>query len=218
MFRNRLHAGLELAAKLKKYQHGPGVVLAIPRGGVPVAYVVARQLALPLDISLTKKIGHPLNKEYAIGAASLDSYFITPGNEVPATYVEQEVEKIRARLKEMHKKFMGGKSPEKLEGKTVIVIDDGIATGNTILATIHLLRKSKLGKIVIAAPVASKSALELLAKEADDVIVLLVPDRFNSVGSFYENFTQVTDKEAMYYLENWNISATTGPANHEHFL
>lgn len=203
---------------MKKYQHGPGVVLAIPRGGVPVAYVVARQLALPLDISLTKKIGHPLNKEYAIGAASLDSYFITPGNEVPATYVEQEVEKIRARLKEMHKKFMGGKSPEKLEGRTVIVIDDGIATGNTILATIHLLRKSKPGKIVIAAPVASKSALELLAKEADDVIVLLVPDRFNSVGSFYENFTQVTDKEAMYYLENWNISATTGPANYEHFL
>lgn len=210
MFRDRLEAGLMLAVKLEKYKKDPGIVLAIPRGGVPVAYIVAKELGVPLEVILTKKIGHPLNKEYAIGAASLNDYFITHGNGVPETYIQQELEGIRTRLKEMYKKFMGDKSPEKLEGKTVIVIDDGMATGNTMLATVNILRKSRPGKIVIAVPVASKNAVNKLANKVDEVIAILVPEEFYGVGAFYEDFAQVTDKEVMYYLERWKGLKMTG--------
>src|SRR6188474_514256 len=130
MFRDRIEAGILLAKKLKKYKNDKGIVLAVPRGGVPVAYAVARELNFPIELVLTKKIGHPGNKEYAIGAASLSDYFIVPHEEVSEEYIQKELLDIRRRLKEMHRKFMGDREPESLEGKTIIVIDDGIATGN----------------------------------------------------------------------------------------
>ncbi|HVM86982.1 MAG TPA: phosphoribosyltransferase family protein [Puia sp.] len=204
MFRNRIDAGLMLADKLKKYKNENGIVLAVPRGGVPVAYAVAKELNLPVEIILTKKIGHPVNKEYAIGAASLNDYFIIPHNDVSELYIQTEVKKIRQRLKEMYKKFMGDKEPENITNKTVIVIDDGIATGNTLLGTVQVLRKNNPGKIVIAAPVASKSAVLKLSKEADEVVVILMPDEFYGVGAFYENFDQVSDEEVLFYLNKIN--------------
>ena len=184
MFKDRIEAGLLLAAKLKKYKNDPGVVLAVPRGGVPVAYVVARELGLPIEVVLTKKIGHPMNKEYAIGAASLTDYFVMPHENVSEQYIQQELQDIRIRLKEMYRRFMGDKEPENLEGKTVIVIDDGIATGNTILGTVQVLRKSKPGKIIIGVPVASKSAVRKLSKEVDEVVTVVIPDEFYGVGAF----------------------------------
>jgi len=190
-----------LAAKLKKFKNDPGIVLAVPRGGVPVAYFVARELGFPIEVILTKKIGHPMNKEYAIGAASLTDYFVVPHENVPDEYIEREVAIIRSRLKEMYKRFMGDKEPEKLEGKTVIVIDDGVATGNTLLGTIQVLRKSKPGKIIIGVPVASASAVKKLSKEADEVIAVLVPEEFYGVGAFYEDFEQVSDEEVIFYLD-----------------
>lgn len=201
MFRDRIEAGLLLAAKLKKFQNDPGIVLAVPRGGVPVAYAVARELGFPIEVILTKKIGHPINKEYAIGAASLTDYFIVPHADVTEEYVEQEVQRVRNRLKEMYTRFMGDKEPANLEGKTVIVIDDGIATGNTLMGTVHVLRKSKPGKIVIGVPVASQSAVQKLKKEVDEVIALLIPENFYGVGAFYEDFEQVSDEEVMLYLD-----------------
>jgi len=201
MFRDRIEAGILLAEKLKKYKNDKGIVLAVPRGGVPVAYAVARELNLPIELILTKKIGHPGNKEYAIGAASLSDYFIVPHEEVSDEYIQEELKKIRSRLKEMHRKFMGDKEPESLEGKTIIVIDDGIATGNTLLGTVNVLRKSKPGKIVIAVPVASESAVEKLTTEVDEVIAILIPEFFYGVGAFYEDFSQVTDEEVMFYLD-----------------
>jgi predicted phosphoribosyltransferase len=200
MFQDRIQAGTLLAAKLKKYKNKEGIVLAVPRGGVPVAYAVAKELGLPVEIVLTKKIGHPLNKEYAIGAASLTDHFVIPHEHVSEVYIQSELKRIRERLKEMYRQFMGDREPAQISGKTVIVIDDGIATGNTLLGTIHVLRKSKAGKIVIAAPVASKSAVQKLSEEADEVVVLLQPDEFYGVGAFYENFTQVTDEEVLFYL------------------
>lgn len=143
MFHNRIEAGRLLAAKLKRYKNEPGVVLAVPRGGVPIAYVVAKELGFFVEIILIKKIGHPLNKEYAIGAAGMTDYFITPHEHVTQEYIEQELYRIRRRLKEMYTRFMGDKEPENLEGKTVIIIDDGIATGNTLLGTVNVLRKSQ---------------------------------------------------------------------------
>jgi putative phosphoribosyl transferase len=201
MFKDRIEAGLMLAAKLRKFKNDPGVVLAVPRGGVPVAYAVARELGFPIEIVLTKKVGHPMNKEFAIGAASLTDYFIEPGENISEEYIQQELKNIRFRLKEMYKKFMGDQEPEKLEGKTVIVIDDGIATGHTMMGTVHVLRKGKPGKIIIGVPVASKSAVRELSKEVDEVVAVMIPDVFYGVGAFYEDFEQVTDEEVMFYLD-----------------
>lgn len=204
MFKDRIEAGKLLAAKLDKYKDDPAIVLAVPRGGVPVAYQVARKFDFPLEVVLTKKIGHPNHKEYAIGAASLSDYFVIPHQNVPPEYIERELVSIRERLKEMYRKFIGDAPPEKIEGKTVIVIDDGIATGNTILATIRLIRQSRPGKIVIGVPVASKDAVQKLAKEVEEIVTVLIPEEFFGVGAFYENFNQVTDEEVMLYLEKLN--------------
>jgi predicted phosphoribosyltransferase len=201
MFTDRIEAGRLLARKLENYRGQSGVILAVPRGGVPVAYVVAKELGLPLDLILTKKIGHPVNREYAIGAVSLTDDFVVPHPGVSQFYIDREVKTIRERLKEMYRKFMGDKEPESLAGKTVIVIDDGIATGNTLLGTINMLRKSKPAKIVIAVPVASDSAIQLLSEVADELVVVLIPEEFYGVGAFYENFEQVTDEQVIYYLD-----------------
>ncbi|HVX48814.1 MAG TPA: phosphoribosyltransferase family protein [Chitinophagaceae bacterium] len=204
MFRNREDAGAALAAKLVKYKGSGGLILAVPRGGIPVAYAVAKRLSLPVEIVLTKKIGHPLNKEYAIGAASLNDYFVVPHEMVTDEYIVNEVEKIRSRLKQMYKQYMGDKQPCDVAGQTVIVIDDGMATGNTLMATINVLRKGKPAKIVVAVPVASQSAVSRLNGQVNEVIAALVPQHFEGVGAYYENFEQVTDEEAQAYLRKLN--------------
>ena len=201
MFENRIEAGMLLASKLRKYQNQVGVILAVPRGGVPVAYEVAKELNLPLEIILVKKLGHPTNEEYAIGAVGLEDSFIVPHENVTQFYINAQIQKVRSRLIEMKRKFMGDKEPENLQGKTVIVIDDGIATGNTLLATIRILKKSKPGKIIVAAPVISRSAAKLLSGEVDELITVLIPETFYGVGAFYEDFTQVSDEEVIEYLD-----------------
>lgn len=201
MFRDRIEAGLLLAAKLKKYQGDPGVILAVPRGGVPVAYAVAKELGFPMDLILVKKLGHPMNKEFAIGAVTLTDEFVIPHPEASEEYIDDEIDRIRKKLKNMYPKFTGDKKPLDLKGKTVIVIDDGIATGNTLLITVEMLKKGKPLKIVVAAPVASANAVQKLRKEVDDVVAVLVPQVFYGVGAFYEDFEQVTDDEVIYYLE-----------------
>jgi len=201
MFTDRIEAGILLAAKLKKYKDEPGIILAVPRGGVPVAYAVATELDFPVEVVLTKKIGHPMNKEYAIGAASLTDYFVEPHENVSDAYIQQELIRIRKRLREMYAKFMGEEKPASLEGKTVIVIDDGIATGNTILSTIQVLRKSNPGKIIIAVPVAAQSAVNKISRIADEVITVITPHIFHGVGAFYKDFSQVSDEEVIFYLD-----------------
>jgi len=200
-FKNRIDAGLQLSAKLRGFQNDPAIVLAVPRGGVPVAFAVARELGFPLELILTKKIGHPMNKEYAIGAASINDYFIVPHADVSDEYLHTEVEQVQTKLKEMYVKFMGNEKPEDLKGKTVIVIDDGIATGNTLLATVKVLRKSKPAKIIIAAPVATANSVQKLSQHADQVITVIIPGEFYGVGAFYEDFEQVNDEEVKYYIE-----------------
>jgi len=204
MFRDRLEAGRQLAVKLKKYQYEPGVILVIPRGGVPVAFEVAKEIKMPLELVLTKKIGHPGNKEYAIGAASLYDYFIVPLQNVTTQYIEEELVNIRIRLNEMSRKFIKGKLPIQLKGKTIIIVDDGIATGNTLMGTVNLLKKSNPKKIVIAVPVASKTAFYKLSKEVDEIVALLIPEIFHGVGEFYEDFQQVTDEEVNELLDKIN--------------
>lgn len=201
MFHDRIQAGILLATKLIKYKNDAGVILAVPRGGVPVAYAIAMELELPMEVVLTKKIGHPNNKEYAVGAASLTDYFIEPGEYVSDEYIEEELTRVRARLKEMSEIFMGNEKPAKLEGKTVIIVDDGIATGRTILETVRVIRKRNPRKIVVAAPVASDSSVRLIENEADEVVVISIPASFYGVGQFYDHFEEVDDDEVVSYLK-----------------
>ncbi|WP_255460336.1 phosphoribosyltransferase [Lacibacter sediminis] len=201
-FKDRIDAGLQLAFKLKKYVIDPCVVLAVPRGGVPVAYTVASELNFPMQLVLTKKIGHPINREYAIGAASLTDYFIIPHDDVTEVYIQKEVKRVQEKLKDMQQKFMGDRPVLPLKGKTVIIVDDGIATGNTMLATVKVIRKEEPEKIIIAVPVTSAEAYKKLAKEADEFICLLIAEEFYGVGAFYDDFKQVTDDDVKTYINN----------------
>jgi putative phosphoribosyl transferase len=202
MFKNRIDAGSMLAAKLIRYKDNSGIVLAVPRGGVPVAYIIAKELGFPLELVLTKKIGHPSNKEYAIGAASLTDYFVASPDEVTTAYVAQELIAVRHRLLAMQQKYMRNRKPTSLTGMTAIVVDDGMATGNTLLSTVQLIKKEKPANIIIAVPVASVSAVQKLRNEGVEVIALSIPPGFNSVGAYYENFNEVTDDEVVFYLDS----------------
>lgn len=199
-FTNRSDAGKHLVSLLLKYRNTAGLVLAVPRGGVPVASEVAKKLSLPLEVVLVKKIGHPHNKEYAIGAVSLTSHYVIPHDDVSEEYVRQELKTIRSRLTEMQQLFCAEKEPVNLAGKTVIVVDDGVATGNTLIATIRMLRQGNPAKLVVAVPVASRSAYRRLLLAADELLVLQVPNVFPGVGAFYKDFRQVTDDEVKHCL------------------
>jgi putative phosphoribosyl transferase len=208
IFKNRIEAGELLASRLEKYKDQKAIVIAIPRGGVPLGYVIAQKLNLPLEIVLSKKIGHPINKEYAIGAVTLKNMILSDAAlSVSNNYIEEEAKKIRAILAERYNDYYGEKTPQKLKDKILIVVDDGIATGNTILSTIGMLHEEKPKKIVIAIPVASQSALQKLQKSAfiNEIVCLLSPVNFHAVGQFYENFDQVDDLEVKSLLNKTTL-------------
>lgn len=200
ILQDRKEAGMLLSEKLEKYQGIDAVILAVPRGGVPIGYEISKNLHLPLDIILSKKIGHPLNKEFAIGAVSLDSSFIDEHPEIPSAYIESEIKKLRESLKDRYNLYMGDRKPIDVKGKTVIVVDDGIATGNTLLACIAMLRKSNPKKIVVAVPVVPFDTVKIFQQKADEFVYLIASKDFRGVGGFYENFEQVNDDEAIRML------------------
>ncbi|TAI48424.1 phosphoribosyltransferase [Flagellimonas allohymeniacidonis] len=204
MFRDRIDAGRQLSNALKEFKGGDVVVLAIPRGGLPLGRIVANRLNAPLDVVLTKKIGHPYNKEYAIGAVSLEDYMLSDAVGVTKNYITEEVERIRQKLKLRDSIYHKSKNPEVLKGKTVIIVDDGIATGNTLMVTVELVAKKQPGQVVVAVPVASKSAIKKLeaSPHVDEIICLMVPSVFRSVGMFYDEFYSVSDEQAIALLED----------------
>lgn len=202
IFKNRKEAGEILAGKLLKLNSKDTIVLAVPRGGVPVGFEVARLLQVPLEPIMIKKIGHPANKEYAIGATSMDEFFIASQEHIPKEYIDAELVLIRKRLTEMYSKFMGQKKPTNLKGMNVILVDDGMATGHTMMATLHVVKKSLPNQIIVAIPVASNNAVKLVKTLANVVVCIYIPDEFYGVGSFYEDFDQLTDKEVIGFLTN----------------
>ncbi|MBQ4819680.1 phosphoribosyltransferase [Aquimarina sp. MMG016] len=206
MFKDRTDAGIQLAEKLIHFKDYDTVVIAIPRGGLPLAAIVAKTLEAPLDVALTKKIGHPHNKEYAIGAISLDSRILSSPIEASEAYIEKETNRIRHVLSKRRDQYYKNSEPQDVKGKTVIIIDDGIATGNTILATIELVYKKDPSRIVVAIPVAPPSALEKLniSPYVDEVVYLEAPYNFQAVGQFYDQFHTVTDEMAIRILEECN--------------
>ncbi len=210
MFKNREESGILLADKLVNYSNKKDtVIVAIPRGGVPVGYQICKKLNLPLEIVLSKKIGHPFNKEYAIGAVTLDSYILSeavPG--ISNKYIEKEIKNIRGILKQRQQLFYGTKKPINFKNKTVIIVDDGVATGNTLIASIELIKLAAPLKIIVALPVAPSSALKKIkALSAVDVtICLLEPRDFQAVGQFFEVFTQVNDTQVIDLLKKANAN------------
>jgi putative phosphoribosyl transferase len=200
ILKDRTEAGFLLSEKLKKYQDSDTVVLPIPRGGVPVGQEIAKRLHLPLDIVLSKKIGHPSNKEYAIGAVSLESTIVDEHPDIPQEYIEKETDRLRKLLLEKYKLYRGNREPIAIEGKNVIIVDDGIATGNTLLVRIAMLRKKNPAKIIVAVPVLPYDTLEKFEQSTDELIYLIASKSFRGVGGFYENFYQLQDDEVMQML------------------
>lgn len=208
IFKDRIEAGDLLADKLEHYKNEDAIVLAIPRGGVPLGYVVARKLNFPLEVVLSKKIGHPNHKEFAIGAVTLKSRVLSEAaSTVSKSYIEAETKKIRKAFVERYQDYYGNKTPLELKDKVLLLIDDGIATGNTIISTIEMLKEEQPKKIVVAIPVSPKGSLQKLQNLSfiDEVICLSVPINFQAVGQFYENFYQVDDAEVKTLLNKATI-------------
>ena len=206
LYNNRTDAGKQLAEELKSFSNEAVVVLAIPRGGLPIGAEVALALNAPLDVALTKKIGHPHHREYAIGAVSLESVVLSDTATIPQEYIESETIRIREVLRKRHNAYYKNRRPVPLKDKVVIVVDDGIATGNTLLATVQLVAKQQPMKIVVAIPVAPRSAVKMLetTPQVDEVVCLATPLNFMAVGQFYLHFYQVSDEEAIKILEDTN--------------
>ncbi|MDP3679884.1 MAG: phosphoribosyltransferase family protein [Flavobacterium sp.] len=200
ILKDRIEAGLLLSEKLKKYQNSNTIVLAVPRGGVPVGYVIAKNLHLPLDIVLSKKIGHPNNKEFAIGAVSSDSMILDEHPNIPRKYIDSEIIRLRQLMKHKYELYMGNRKPLDVKGKNIILVDDGIATGNTLLASINMLRKKNPAKIIVATPVIPYENVPVFEKNTDEFIYLIASKYFTGVGGFYEVFNQVEDNEVIELL------------------
>jgi len=206
MFDDRADAARALAAKLARYKGRPdAAVLAIPRGGVAIGAVLAEALGLPLDVVLTKKIGHPANPECAIGVVNLRGEIIDEDvverDAIPRSYLADEIARIRTLLRFRRRLYRGGHPEIPLAGKTVLVCDDGIATGNTMLAAVRVARAEGAKRIVVAAPVGAVDAVAALREEADEVVCVLEPQDFMAIGQFYRDFRQIEDEEARRLLD-----------------
>lgn len=201
MFTNRTEAGNLLAKQLMNYSNNKDVlIVAIPRGGVPVGAAIAEKLNVPLEIVLSKKIGHPTNKEYAIGAVTLKNSIITDNIKgVSKTYIEKETQRVRDLLQKRYQWYYGDSKPQPFNNKIIIVVDDGVATGNTLISSIQLIERENPSEIIVALPVAPKNAFRRIKEitTVTNIICLLTPVNFNAVGQFYSNFNQVSDAEVL---------------------
>jgi putative phosphoribosyl transferase len=207
VFRDRKEAGSLVAEKLMHYAGREDViVLALPRGGVVNGFEIARRLKCPLDILIVRKIGFPGQPELAIGAVAetgavvLNEDVISMGR-VSEEYIKQESEKQKEEIRRRRELYRGGKGLPALEGKTVILVDDGVATGATMKAAISALKEEKLKKLVVGLPVASVEARESIGGMVDKMVCLQSPPGFMAVGGYYEDFTQVTDEEVVDMLK-----------------
>lgn len=206
MFTDRIDAGRRLADVVSEHGLGADIVLAIPRGGLPVGRAVADRLGVPLDIVAARKLGAPSNPELAIGSVASDGTVwlndsLIEDIGVSEAYVETTTDREREVACEKVDRYRGGRPPLELAGKTVLLVDDGMATGATAIACIRQLQNADAKRVVVAVPVAPPETVERLREEADDVVCVETPAHFGAVGAFYRSFEQVTDEEAMGYLE-----------------
>jgi predicted phosphoribosyltransferase len=223
-FRDRREAGRVLAEKLTAYANRPDVlVLALPRGGVPVAYEVARALGAPLDVFVVRKLGVPGYEELAMGAVATGGVRalneqVVNGLRIPPAVIDAVTDWERDELARRERLYRGDRRTPDVRGKTVILVDDGLATGSTMHAAIAALRQQEPARIVVAVPVGAPETCDSLRTEVDDVVCAVAPASFHAVGSWYKNFSQTTDDEvravapeSFHAVGSWykNFSQTT---------
>ena len=207
IFANRKEAGQKLAIRLRKYaDRSDIVVLGAPRGGVPVAFEIAADLKAPLDVFVLRKLGVPGREELAFGAIAsggvrILNRDIVEGLGITGLDIERVTRAEREELERRERTYRGGKAPLNVSGLTVILVDDGIATGSTMKAAVRALRQMKPARIVIAVPVAPPSTCNQLRSEADELVCLETPQPFYGVGQFYSDFSQVSDEEVKELLD-----------------
>jgi putative phosphoribosyl transferase len=214
MFRNRQHAGELLAVLLANYRGQPNtVVLALPRGGVPVAAVLARGLGIALDVFPVRKLGAPGQPEFAMGAIAVNGLVVLNRRAIANLHVPQlTLDAVIAReheeLLRQERAYRESRGPLILAGKTAILVDDGLATGYTMLAAVRAVREQHPARIVVAVPIAPSETVELLRPEADEVVCVHTPRELFAIGQFYQDFTQTTDDQVREALRELAI----GPA------
>ncbi len=200
-FHDRREAGLLLAAKLAAYANRADViVLALPRGGVPVAYEVARALGAPLDVFVVRKLGVPGYEELAMGAVATGGVRVLNDQivrdlRIPDHVIDRVAAAEREELARRERAYRGGRPPLDVRDRTVILVDDGLATGATMRAGVTALRQLQPDRIIVAVPTASPETCEELKAEVDEVVCAITPEPFHAVGYWYEDFTQTTDQE-----------------------
>jgi putative phosphoribosyl transferase len=206
IFFDRVAAGRELATRLNYLRGQNIIVLGLPRGGVPVAFQVAKELNAPLDVIIVRKLGVPSQPELAMGAVSEGGVLITNPKIVHMTHVSNEEfslveDRERREVVARAKRFRGGRSALSLVGRIALIVDDGIATGSTAQAACKVARELGAGKVLLAVPVGSAEAVKLLKVDADEVISLQIPETFFAVGEWYQNFSATSDEEVIDLLE-----------------
>ncbi|NTU89304.1 MAG: phosphoribosyl transferase [Actinobacteria bacterium] len=206
MFVDRKDAGIKLARALSKYKLDDVVVLALPRGGVVLGAEIAKELNAPLDLMITKKIGHPSNPEYAICAIAEEGSPVCNSAEVAfadSRWLDDETNRVRAEIKRRRETYLGNREPQSIEGKTAIIVDDGIATGLTMFAAIGEVKRRNPKKVVVAIPVTPADTARRLKAAVDDLVSLEIdPLYLGAVGAYYEDFRQVEDDEVISLLDS----------------
>jgi predicted phosphoribosyltransferase len=216
-FRDRTEAGQLLAGALTAYANRPDViVLALPRGGVPVAYEVARALNAPLDVFIVRKLGVPGHEELAMGAVASGGIRVlnepvVRALQIPEYVINAVAEWEQREIERREREYRGDLPPPDVKGRTVILVDDGLATGSTMLAAVKALRQQRPARIVVAVPTAARDTCEALKAEVDEIICAVTPEPFYAVGFWYENFTQTTDEEVRELLAR-SMGANRGAA------
>lgn len=208
MFKDRVEAGEKLAEALEKYQDKNTVIYGLPRGGVVVAAKIAQRLQSPLSLIIVRKVGHPYNPEYAICATSENRHLICNKEElayIDKNWLKKEVKRQQQETKRRRQLYLSGNKSLSSKDKTAIIVDDGIATGLTMLAAIGEVKHQQPRRIIVAVPVTPPDIFEKIKQEVDEIVALELPEEFaGSIGAYYEQFPQVSDGEVVDLMEKYS--------------